>query len=72
MCNLIREALAELPPEKLKGTVEVDETYMGNSRRYFNRKRKPGRGAGKPPVFGRPSSGWWSGAGRSSRSPCRT
>lgn len=52
MCNLIREALAEQPSEKLKGEVEVDETYMGNSRRYYGRKRKPGRGAGKPPVFG--------------------
>lgn len=52
MCNLIREALGEPLPAKLSGTVEVDETYMGNSRRYFQRKRKPGRGAGKPPVFG--------------------
>jgi transposase-like protein len=52
MCNAIRAALGEAPPEKLSGTVEADETYMGNSRRYFGRKRKPGRGAGKPPVFG--------------------
>ena len=52
MCNKIREALEEKPTEQLSGTVEIDETYMGNSRRYFGRKRKPGRGAGKPPVFG--------------------
>ncbi len=52
MCNAIREVLEQRLDEKMTGTVEVDETYMGNSRRYFGRKRKPGRGAGKPPVFG--------------------
>lgn len=51
MCNKVRSCLDEAP-EKLKGKVEVDETYMGNSRRYFGRKRKRGRGADKRPVFG--------------------
>lgn len=52
MCNLVREAMAEGTIEKLTGEVEVDETYMGNSRRYYGRKRKRGRGTDKPPVFG--------------------
>lgn len=51
MCRLIREHLAETP-DQFTGTVECDETYMGNSRRYFGRKRKRGRGADKRPVFG--------------------
>lgn len=48
MCNAIRKRLDEVP-DKLAGKVEVDETYMGNSRRYFGRKR--GHGADKRPVF---------------------
>lgn len=51
MCHLIRERLEE-KHEQMTGTVECDETYLGNSRRYFGRKRKRGRGADKRPVFG--------------------
>lgn len=51
MCNKVRTCLDE-SPEQMTGTVECDETYMGNSRRYFGRKRKRGRGADKRPVFG--------------------
>lgn len=50
MCNLIRTCLEE--DHHLSGTVEMDEVYLGNSRRYFGRKRKRGRGVGKRPVFG--------------------
>ena len=51
MCNKVR-ACMEVTPEQMTNTVECDETYMGNSRRYFGRKRKRGRGADKRPVFG--------------------
>lgn len=51
MCNMIRKRLEETP-EQMTGTVEADETYLGNSRRYFGRKRKRGRGADKHPVIG--------------------
>jgi len=51
MCNLIRTRLEEVP-EMMTTKVECDETYLGNSRRYFGRKRKRGRGADKRPVFG--------------------
>lgn len=51
MCNAVRSALDEVP-ETMTGTVECDETYMGNSRRYFGRKRKRGRGADKRLCFG--------------------
>jgi len=51
MCNLVRSAL-EQQREKLSGTVELDETYMGQSARYARGKRKRGRGTMKAPVFG--------------------
>lgn len=51
MCNAIRERLDETP-DKFDGVVEMDETYMGNSRRYMRGKRKRGRGTDKNPVFG--------------------
>jgi len=51
MCNTLRGALDETP-DMMTTKVECDETYLGNSRRYFGRKRKRGRGADKRPVFG--------------------
>ena len=64
MCHRIRWAMAE-PAflDKLSGTVEADETYVGGKRRRPNKKqfaplnpntpdkRKTGRGADKTPVF---------------------
>ncbi len=50
MCNAVRSCLEE--DHTLSGQCELDETYLGNSRRYFGRKRKRGRGADKRPCFG--------------------
>lgn len=49
MCHRIRHALANGPfPDKLKGTVEVDETYVGGKSRHGSGRF--GRGTGKTPV----------------------
>jgi transposase-like protein len=48
LCHRIREAMNEVHKEKLDGTVEVDETYVGG--KYdIRRKRAP---YGKQPVIG--------------------
>lgn len=48
MCKLIRACLKE-EKERFKGVVEVDETYMGNKRKWHNKR---GRGTSKQAVFG--------------------
>ena len=48
MCNSIRECLKE-EKARFRGTVQVDETYMGNKRRWHNKR---GRGTSKQAVFG--------------------
>lgn len=52
LMNRIRFALAPDNEDfqKLKGTVEVDETYVGGKPRYRHQVL-PGRGTGKTPVF---------------------
>ena len=47
MCNAIRGCLKE--SYRIDSDCEVDETYMGNKRRYHNKR---GRGTSKQPVFG--------------------
>lgn len=47
MCNLIRTVLKE--SQRFDDTCEVDETYMGNKRKWHNKR---GRGTTKQPVFG--------------------
>jgi transposase-like protein len=37
LCHRIRAAIKEVNPEPLKGTVEVDETYVGGKRRHVGR-----------------------------------
>ena len=37
LCHRIRAAMKEVNPEPLKGTVEVDETYVGGKRRHVGR-----------------------------------
>jgi len=37
LCHRIRKAMEEANPVPLKGTVEVDETYIGGHRRYVGR-----------------------------------
>ena len=49
LCHRIRKAMAEANPEKLEGTVEVDETYVGGKPR---RGSKRGRGTPKEIVIG--------------------
>jgi len=39
LCHRIRKAMQEEPPEKFKGIVEVDETYVGGK---YDRRRKRG------------------------------
>jgi transposase-like protein len=52
MMSRIRFAMAPVPNrEKLNGTVEVDETYIGGKPRLPNRGSKRGRGTSKTPVF---------------------
>jgi transposase-like protein len=47
----IRHGLGELAPEKLTGTIEVDEVYVGGKPRYKG-VSKCGRGTQKTPVVG--------------------
>lgn len=51
MMHRIRYAMADdhSKPQKLTGTVEVDETYVGGKPRYKGESKK-GRGTNKPPV----------------------
>lgn len=54
---LVRQALAREVPPVFRGTVEVDETYLGGAwknKRYGQRRlgTKRGRGTVKTPVFG--------------------
>jgi transposase-like protein len=52
LMNRIRFAMAPEPDQpKLKGIVEVDETYVGGKPRLPNRGAKRGRGTSKTPVF---------------------
>jgi len=37
LCHRVRSAIKELNPAPLKGTVEVDETYVGGKRRHVGR-----------------------------------
>jgi transposase-like protein len=37
LCHRIRKAMAEANPRPLKGTVELDETYIGGKRHFQNR-----------------------------------
>ena len=50
MMNRIRFAMAPEPGPKLKGIVEVDETFVGGKPR-FKGDNKRGRGTAKTPVF---------------------
>jgi transposase len=55
--GLMRQAMAQEVPPIFRGTVEVDETYLGGAwknRRYSQRHlgTKRGRGTVKTPVFG--------------------
>ena len=51
MAHRIRYAMNNGPlSEKLKGTVEMDETYVGGRPRYRSPKNKRGRGTKKTPV----------------------
>ena len=47
----IRHGLGEVVEPRLKGTIEVDELYVGGKPRYKG-VSKPGRGADKTPVVG--------------------
>jgi transposase-like protein len=47
----IRHGLGEIEPEKLMGTIEVDELYVGGKPRYKG-VSKWGRGTSKTPVLG--------------------
>jgi len=47
----IRHGLGEVQPEKLMGTIEVDEVYIGGKPRYKGIS-KWGRGTSKTPVLG--------------------
>ncbi len=51
MANKIRSLLQDDNDEPLSGTVEMDETYVGGSRRGTKRGR-PGKDSHKTPVFG--------------------
>lgn len=46
----LRHGLTEENPQKLTGTIEMDEVYIGGRPRYMG--SKPGRGTTKTPVFG--------------------
>ena len=47
----IRHGLTEAAPEKLTGTIEIDEVYVGGRPR-FKGQSKAGRGTNKTPVIG--------------------
>jgi transposase-like protein len=47
----LRHGLEETSPQKLTGTVEADEVYIGGRPRYPNTQKR-GRGAVKTPVMG--------------------
>src|ERR1700680_4841653 len=47
----IRHGMGEIAPEKLTGTIEVDEVYIGGKPRYKGVSKK-GRGTLKTPVIG--------------------
>jgi transposase-like protein len=47
----IRHGLGEENPQKLTGTVEADEVYIGGKPRYYGTS-KAGRGTSKTPVLG--------------------
>jgi len=49
LCHRIRKAMAEAKPEKLLGTIEVDETYVGGKPRKGSKR---GRGTPKEIVIG--------------------
>lgn len=51
MCQLVRAALAEGSLDAMRGTVEIDEAYVGGKPRYKGQSRR-GRGTRKQPVFG--------------------
>jgi transposase-like protein len=52
MCHRIRYAMTQEPlAGLLRGTVEVDETYVGGKPRKGGPKRKEGRGTEKTPVM---------------------
>lgn len=50
LMNRIRFAMAPEPGPKLKGVVEVDETFVGGKPRYKGNNKR-GRGTAKTPVF---------------------
>jgi transposase-like protein len=50
MTHRIREAMAQQPIEKLSGTVEVDETYIGGKRRGQGGQGRPDAYSHKTPV----------------------
>jgi transposase-like protein len=47
----IRHGIGEEPQRKLKGTIEVDEAYIGGKPRYRGNSKR-GRGTSKTPVVG--------------------
>lgn len=47
MCRTVRACLKE--QQRFDSACEIDETYMGNKRRWHNKR---GRGTSKQPVFG--------------------
>jgi transposase-like protein len=52
LCHRIREAMREEPMAGLlKGTVEVDETYVGARKPRIKGTSKPGHGTSKKPVM---------------------
>ncbi len=52
LCHRIREAMKDLFPTKLSGTVEVDETYIGGKSKRRHRKPATQRGTKKDMVIG--------------------
>src|SRR3989442_692737 len=47
LCHRVRRAVQELNPTPLRGTVEVDETYIGGKRKGRQYMGRPGRGSHK-------------------------
>jgi transposase-like protein len=52
LCHRIRHAMNEANPEKLDGTIEMDETYVGGKKRGVNYRGGPGPRADKEIVIG--------------------